>query len=75
MAEKKAAKKAKPAPKSPRKGDVMIVIGGKESPEPEAGVQVWALEGEEVTKKGDRKSIAYLSTQDLFALGWIRRKY
>lgn len=78
MAEDKAPKKAKakkPAAKPGRKGDIKIVIGAKASPPQEPGVQLWALDGDEVTEKGDRSSVAYLTTQQLFELGWIRRKY
>ena len=78
MAEDKAPKKAKakkPKAKTGRKGDIKIVIGAKGSPPQEPGVQLWALDGEEVTEKGDRSAVAYLTTQQLYELGWIRRKH
>ena len=69
MAEKKTQKK--PA----KKGDIKIIIGAKGKAKPEQGVQVWSLKGEEQTKEGDRQSVAYLTSQQLFELGWIRRKH
>ena len=72
MAEKKSKKKSE---QQQRRGDIKIVIGAKDAPAPEPGVQVWMLEGEEVTKKGDRSSVAYITTQRLYELGWIRRKH
>ena len=56
---KKGAKAPKPAAK---RGDEMIVIGAKDQPE-------------ELTKKGDRHSVACLTSQQLYELGWIRRKH
>ena len=77
MADKKApAKKpakAKAAPK--QRPDVLIVIGAKGKVEAAKGVQVWNLDGEEVTEAGDRRAVASLTSQDLYALGWVRRKY
>ena len=70
MPPKKKKKQEEPV----NKGDVKIIIGS-DTPSVEAGVQVWNLKGEEVTAKGDRTSVAYLTTQDLFALGWVRRKH
>jgi hypothetical protein len=80
MPEKKVtadtSKKAKKAPKqAAKRGDVMIVIGAKDQPEAAPGVQVWMLDGEELTKKGDRHSVACLTSQQLYELGWIRRKH
>ena len=49
------------------------MIGAKD-PKAEEGVQLWAFDGEEVTAKGDRSAVAYITTQDLYALGWVRRK-
>ena len=71
--EKSSAKK--PAKKAEKKGDIKIVIGAKSKPSHEPGVELWALEGEEQTAKGDRSAVAYLTTQELHKLGWIRRKY
>lgn len=75
--EKKKKKKAAPKPKvkTERQGDVRIVIGAKGDVPQIQGIQTWVLDGEEVTSKGDRSSCAYLTTQELFALGWIRRKF
>lgn len=67
-----AAKKKEQKPKA-KKGDIKIVIGAKD-PKAEEGVQLWAFEGEEVTAKGDRSAVAYITTQELYALGWVRRK-
>ena len=81
MAEKKApAKKAvkpkaKPEAKSKFKPDVLIVIGAKVKVDSVPGVQVWNLKGGEVTEEGDRRAVASLTSQDLYALGWVRRKY
>ena len=77
MAEKKApAKKAAKAEQAPKpRPDVMIVIGAKGKVEVPKGAQLWQLDGEEVTEKGDRRAVAQLTTQDLYALGWVRRKY
>ena len=69
MADKKAPKKAA------RKGEVKILIGAKGKPKAEEGVDIWSLKGEEKTKDGDRQSVAYLTTQQLYELGWVRRKY
>lgn len=73
MADEKSLKKAKT--KTARKGDVKIVIGSKSKPSVEAGIEIWALEGQEKTKEGDRCSVAYLTCADLYKLGWVRRKY
>tara|TARA_A100001515_G_scaffold19790_1_gene14603 strand:- start:596 stop:805 length:210 start_codon:yes stop_codon:yes gene_type:complete len=61
--------------KTTKKGDIKILIGAKGKPKAEDGVQIWNLKGEEQTKEGDRQSVAYLTTQQLFELGWIRRKH
>jgi len=82
MADDKSSKK--PKAKKPardgsgeagKKGDIKIVIGAKAKPEAEKGVEIWQLEGEEQTAKGDRLAVAYLTSQQLHALGWVRRKY
>ena len=77
MGDKKApakkAAKAKAAPK--QRPDVLIVIGAKGKVDAPKGVQVWNLGGDEVTEKGDRRAVASLTSQDLYALGWVRRKY
>ena len=77
MADKKApakkAAKAKAAPK--QRPDVIIVIGAKGEVKPQKGVQIWNLMGDEVTEKGDRRAVSSLTSQDLYALGWVRRKY
>ena len=70
----KAPKKAK-AKKTAKRGDVKIVIGAKSRPANEPGIDTWSLEGEQTTDAGDRCSVAYLTSQDLHALGWVRRKY
>ena len=77
MAEKKApAKKAAKVKEAPKpKPDVVIVIGAKGNVDVPKGVQLWRLAGQEVTEKGDRRAVAELTTQDLYALGWIRRKH
>jgi len=77
MAEKKApAKKAAKAKAKPEaKPDVLIVIGAKGKVDAAKGVQVWHLDGDEVTEKGDRRAVASLTSQDLYSLGWVRRKY
>ena len=77
MAEKKApAKKAAKAEQAPKpRPDVVIVIGAKGKVDVPKGAQLWQLDGEEVTEKGDRRAVAELTTQDLYALGWIRRKH
>lgn len=77
MAEKKApAKKAAKAKAKPKfKPDVLIVIGANNEVKASPGVQVWKLDGDEVTEKGDRRAVASLTSQDLYALGWVRRKY
>jgi hypothetical protein len=80
MAEEKEGKKPKAKAKAKAKApagrpDVLIVIGAKSKIEVPSGVQVWSLEGEEVTEKGDRRAVAKLTAQDLYALGWVRRKY
>lgn len=83
MSEEKKAKKPakKPAKKAEadnegRKGDVMICIGAAKKPAAEGGVaQVWALEGEERTASGDRYAVAFVSSKQLFELGWVRRKH
>jgi len=54
---------------------VVIVIGAKGKVNVPKGAQLWQLDGEEVTEKGDRRAVAQLTTQDLYALGWIRRKH
>jgi hypothetical protein len=54
---------------------VKIVIGAKSKPAAEEGVEIWQLDGEEQTAKGDRLAVAYLTSQQLHALGWVRRKY
>tara|TARA_Y100001963_G_C6498660_1_gene316849 strand:+ start:101 stop:298 length:198 start_codon:yes stop_codon:yes gene_type:complete len=61
--------------KPKKKGDVKIVIGAKGKAKAEPGVEIWTLKGEEQTTEGDRKSVAYMTTQQLFELGWIRRKH
>lgn len=63
------------AKKAQKKGDIKIVIGAKGKAKAEPGVQVWTLKGEEQTKDGDRKAVAYLTTQQLYDLGWVRRKH
>lgn len=68
-----AAKKKAEQPE-PKKGDIKIVIGSKNA-KPDDGLELWSFAGEEVTSKGDRASVAYITTQDLFELGWIRRKH
>ena len=77
MADKKVtltkAVKSKAKPKS--KPDVLIVIGAKGKVEASPSVQVWNLKGDEVTEKGDRRAVASLTSQDLYELGWVRRKY
>ena len=75
MAEKKIAIKKAKVEKEERKGDVRIVIGAKGDVPHIEGVETWAFAGEEVTEKGDRRAVAYLTTQELFTLGWIRRKF
>jgi hypothetical protein len=67
---KPVAKKADPA-------SVMIVIGGKATVKHKkpASCQLWMLDGEEVTDDGDRRSVACLTSADLYALGWVRRKH
>tara|TARA_R110000822_G_scaffold266387_1_gene390156 strand:- start:1217 stop:1450 length:234 start_codon:yes stop_codon:yes gene_type:complete len=65
--------KAKAAPK--QRPDVVIVIGAKGEVKPQKGVQIWNLMGEEVTEAGDRRAVSSLTSQDLYALGWIRRKH
>ena len=78
MAEEKKTRKKK-APEAPqiieKPGDVRIVIGAKGDVPPIQGVQTWVLSGEEVPKKGDRSSVAYLTTQELYALGWIKKRF
>ena len=71
----KAKAKAKKATAPAKRGDIKIVIGAKSKPAAEPGVELWVLEGEEQTAKGDRSAVAYLTTQQLHALGWVRRKY
>ena len=66
--------KKKPA-KVERKGDIKILIGAKGKPKKEEGGEIWNLKGEEQTTDGERQAVAYLTTQQLFELGWIRRKY
>ena len=75
MAEEKKTRKKKVEEAPEKKGDIRIVIGAKGDVAPIQGIQTWVLDGEEVTKKGDRSSVAYLTTQELYALGWIRRKF
>jgi len=77
MAEKKEpAKKPAKAEQAPKpKPDVVIVIGAKAKVEVPKSAQLWQLDGEEVTEKGDRRAVAQLTSQDLYALGWVRRKY
>ena len=65
--------KAKAAPK--QRPDVVIVIGAKGEVKPQKGVQIWNLMGEVVTEAGDRRAVSSLTSQDLYALGWIRRKH
>lgn len=68
-----AAKKKEEKPM--KKGDIKILIGAKGKPKAEEGVQIWNLKGEEQTKDGDRQAVAYITTQELYELGWIRRKH
>lgn len=77
MAEKKvSAKKPAKVKEEPKaRPDVVIVIGAKGKVDVPEGAQLWQLDGEEVTEKGDRRAVASLTTQDLYALGWVRRKY
>lgn len=75
MADKKPAKK-KAAPKAKKeRGDIKIVIGAKGAIPAEAGVELWQLDGEEVTAKGDRYMEARITTSALYELGWIKRKH
>ena len=69
-----AAKKKKAEKPQDKKGDIKIVIGAKK-PKAEPGIALWAFDGEEVTAEGDRASVAYITTQDLYALGYIKRKF
>jgi|TARA_R100000479_G_scaffold166860_2_gene106922 hypothetical protein len=71
----KPAAKKKQAPKPAPRPDVLIVIGAKDKVKAEPGIQVWHLDGDEVTESGDRRAVASLTSQDLFALGWVRRKH
>ena len=74
MADKKTKKPlAKKAPVEPPA--IMIVIGAKGKTDKPKGCQLWQLDGEEVTDDGDRRSVAYLTSQDLYELGWVRRKH
>ena len=80
MADQKKSKSKRPAEKKPTpqaapRPDVLIVIGAKERVKAEPGIQVWHLDGDEVTESGDRRAVASLTSQDLFALGWVRRKH
>tara|TARA_R100001086_G_C11746843_1_gene234161 strand:+ start:445 stop:654 length:210 start_codon:yes stop_codon:yes gene_type:complete len=61
--------------KQAKRGDIKILIGAKGKPKAEKGVQIWNLKGAEQTEGGDRQAIAYLTTQELYDLGWIRRKH
>ena len=78
MAEEKKTRKKK-APEAPqiieKPGDVRIVIGPKGDVSPIQGVETWVLSGEDVTKKGDRSSVAYVTTQELYDLGWIKKRF
>ena len=78
--EKKPAKKKAPAKKAEaqepeKKGDIRIAIGAKTKLSAEEGIEDWSLKGTEINHKGDRIAVAYLTAQQLFELGWIRRKY
>ena len=68
------AKVKKPVAQKQRPA-VQIVIGASGKIVAPSGVQVWALKGSEVTKDGDRRAIASLTSAELHQLGWVRRKY
>ena len=57
---------AKTAPAKIERGSVLIVklAQGKTVPKPPAGVQVWALDGDQMV----------LTSADMYDRGWIRRK-
>jgi len=68
-------KKTKPSPlKAATNGDVVIVIGKATKAKVAQGVAVWSFGGEEQTEHGDRFAVARVTPQQLFKLGWIRRK-
>tara|TARA_R100000152_G_C6625839_1_gene75042 strand:- start:50 stop:280 length:231 start_codon:yes stop_codon:yes gene_type:complete len=75
MADKKPAKKKATSKAKQQRGDIKIVIGAKGTIPPEKGVELWQLEGEEVTAKGDRYMEARITTSALYELGWIKRKH
>lgn len=56
------------------RGGVLVVIGKASKLKVDAGINVWHLKGEEMTDGGDRYSIAYLSTADMYERGWVRKK-
>jgi len=73
---KRTRKKAK-APTTAEKaerGGVLVVIGKADKLKSAPGVNVWHLEGEEVTEGGDRYAVAYLSTAEMYDRGWVRKK-
>ena len=63
---KKAAAKTKPKQPEIGPGSVMIVklAKGKTAPKPPPGCQVWAMDGDSMV----------LTSQDMHARGWVRRK-
>ena len=76
-APKKRTRKKSKAPTTAEKaerGGVLVVIGKAGELKSAPGVNVWHLEGEEVTEGGDRYAVAYLSTAEMYDRGWVRKK-